>query len=249
MKESGLGDNFYVGGYDLSGDVGTISKVSGSISTLAVTGIDSLGEERIGGKRDGAIDFMSFFNPSAGQSHPVLSALPTTDILVSYLRGTSLGGPAASMVAKQVTYDPTRAEDGALTLSVATVSNAYGLEWGTTLTAGKRTDTGATDGTGVDGASSSTHGLQAYLQVMAFTGTDATITIEESSDDGSADAYAAVTGGAFTQVTSGPTTERIATSGTQTIERYLRVATSTSGGFSSITFCVIVVRNLTAVTF
>ena len=157
--------------------------------------------------------------------------------------------PSAATIAKQINYDPTRAADGSLTIAVQALSNAYGLEWGKQLTAGIRTDTGATNGTGVDSGAAGTVGLQAWLHVTAFTGTDVTIKLQESSDDGSGDAYADVTGGAFTQVTSGPTSERIATSASQAVEQYLRVVTTTTGGFSSLSFAVMVNINATATVF
>lgn len=249
-KQSGLGDALLVGGYDLSGDIQAIDSIHGGPSPLTFTGIDKSAHERKGGIRDGAISATTYFNAATGQAHPVLSALPTTDVIVTYCRGTSLGNAAACIVAKQIGYDPTRADDGALTLKTEAQANGYGLEWGVQLTAGKRTDTDETDGTSVDlGTGSTTHGLQAYLQVTAFTGTDVTITLQESSDDADSDAFADVTGGAFTQVTSGPTTQRIATAASQTVERYLRVVTTTSGGFTSVTFNVVVRRNPTAPTF
>lgn len=457
-KQSGLGDNFYVGGYNLSGDTNSLGEIGGGIATIDVTGIDKSAYERIGGLRDGRIEWVSHFNPSTGKAHDVLSALPTTDVSLTYCRGTTLGNPAACMVAKQLNYDMTRADDGRMTFAVRGESNGYGLEWGNQLTAGLRTDTGATNGTGVefgysaedylrvtgasgsyastpdaasldivgdidlrvkvamddwtpaaestliakytatgnqrsyalavaasgalifrwsedgtaektetssvatgvtDGAvkwvratmdvdvggtdaevkfylsddgstwtqlgstqtngattsifastavlelggqtlgtvnratakifraevlsgiggtsvaapiagtssisdatprtwtvngaaylsSRSLYGFQAYLQVTAFTGTDVTIKIQQSSDNGSSDAYADVTGGGFTAVTTGPQTQRIATSSSLEIERYLRVVTTTSGGFSSLTFSVVVCTNLTSTVF
>lgn len=248
-KQSGLGDNLLIAGYDLSGDIQSLGNVGGGPAPLVMTGIDKYAFERIGGLRTGTLESTSYFNDAAGHSHLVLRALPTADVHLAYLRGTTLGSPAACMVAKQANYDGTRGNDGQFTFAVSAQSNAYGLEWGDQLTAGLRTDTGATNGTGVDMGGAGSYGLQAYLQVISFTGTDVTITIEQSSDDGSADAYAAVTDGAFTQVTSAPTTERIYTDRDQAVEQYLRVATSTSGGFTELTFAVVVVFNETAVTF
>lgn len=455
-KQSGLGDNFYVGGYDLSGDTGSLGTISGSVALLDVTGINKSAFERIGGLRDGNVEWSSFFNDASGAAHPALSSLPTTDRILTYCRGTTIGNPAACMTAKQINYDGTRADDGAFTLAVNAQANGYGLEWGNQLTAGLRTDTGATNGDGVslggeaylhlpgasgdyastpdaasldivgdidlrvkvalddwtpaaestliakytatgnqrsyalavtatgalifrwseDGTAESSEtssatvsasngasiwvratmdvdngggdaavnfytstdgstwtalgaeqlvgattsifastavlelgaqtggtvnrlagkifqaqvlsgiagtsvanpiasltalddatpltwtvqgnaylsnytyfGLQAYLQVTSFTGTDVTIKLQHSSDDAATDAYADITGGGFTAVTSGPTTERIATSAVLPIERYVRVVTTTSGGFTSLTFNVVVVRNTTAVVF
>jgi hypothetical protein len=92
-----------------------------------------------------------------------------------------------------------------------------------------------------------TFGLQAYLQVFSFTGTDATVKLQSSRDNGLLDAWVDVTGGGFTQVTSGPTTQRIATSATLPVERYLRAVTTTSAGFTSLVFNVVVNRNVSAV--
>lgn len=248
-KQSGLGDMLLVDGYDLSGDIGAISRIGGGPAALPITGINKSAFERVGGVRDAGIEYQAWFNDAAGQAHPVLSTLTTSDRQIVYGRGTSLGSPGGCLVCKQVGYDPTRGTDGSLPITAAGPANGYGLEWGRQLTAGLRTDTGATAGTGVDFAASSAFGLQAYLQVTAFSGTDVTITIEESSDNGSGDAFAAVTGGAFTAVTSAPITQRIATATGLAVERYLRVTTSTSGGFSSVTFCVVVVRNETTPVF
>lgn len=248
-KQGGLGDNFYFGGYDLSGDINSFSRIGGGPALLPSTGIDKSGMERMGGERDGGMDWTAFFNKAAGQAHPRLSSLPTTDVVATYFRGTALGSPAASLVSKQPDYAGTRAQDGSFTFTCQALANGYGMEWGKQLTAGKRTDTAATNGTGVDfSTGSTTFGLQAYLQVFSFTGTDVTIKLQESSNDG-ADAYADVVGGGFTQITAGPTTQRIATSAVLTVERYLRVVTVTTGGFSSLVFALMVNRNATATVF
>ena len=149
-KTSGLGDALYVGGYNLSGDIGSLGKIGGGPAALDITGIDKSATERIGGKRDGAIEFSAWHNPSASRAHPRLSLLPTTDTTATYCRGTTLGNPAAAQVSKQINYDGSRDADGNLPLAVQALANTYGLEWGLQLTAGTRTDAAATAGTGVD---------------------------------------------------------------------------------------------------
>lgn len=457
-KQSGLGDGLIVDGTDLSGDTGSLGRIGGGPAAHVITGIDKSAFERIGGQRDGGIDWSSWFNDASGKAHAKLSTLPITNRIITYQRGTSLGKPAACLVGKQIDYAPTRADDAALTIALQSQSNGYGIEWGEQLTAGTRTDTGATSGTGVefgydgedflllDGTSGnyastpdaasldivgdidlrvrvamtdwtpaaeqtliakytatgnqrsyalavtatgalifrwsengtaektetssavntfvngSTHwvratmdvdngssdaavnfytsedgstwtalgaqqlngattsifastavlelgsqtggtvnrlagkifraqvlsgiggtavaspiasttsitdatpltwtvqgtaylsshtvyGAQFYLQVLSFTGTDATIKIQSSSDNAATDAYADVTGGGFTQVTSGPTSERIATSSSLEIERYLRVVTTTTGGFTELSFIVVACVNLTETSF
>ena len=237
-KQSGLGDNFYIGGYNISGDVGALGSASGGPATLEMTGIDKSAFERIGGQRTGMIEFAPFFNVTAGQEHTILKTLPTTDTQAMYLRGTTIGDPAAAMVAKQVNYDWTRAADGALTGAVQALSNSYGLEWGQNLTAGVRSDTTATNGTSIDTSASASFGIQAYLQVFSFTGTSCTVTVQDSADNSS---FASITGlGSFTAAT-GITFERLASTNTTTVRRYLRVATT--GTFSACSFAVVVVKN------
>lgn len=239
-KKSGLGDELFFGGYQLSNDIQQLS-VGMPSALLEVPGINSSAMERVYGKRDGQINFTSYFNDAAGRAHPVLSARPSTDVQLLYCRGTTLGDPACGQVAKQVGYDPARGEDGSLLMTVQTLANLYPAEWGKQLTAGLDNITGAGNGTGVDfGTGSTAFGLAAYLQVTGFSGTSVTFTLEESSDDASSDAYAPVTGGAFTAVAAANVVQRIETSLTQTVERYLRW--SAAGTFSSCDFVLMVIR-------
>lgn len=245
-KQSGLGDNLFVHGYNLSGDIQSLGEIGGGPALLDVTSIVKSAMERIGGLRDGRMNATSFFNPATDQAHDRFSTLPYTDVILTYCRGTTLGNPAASLNAKQANYDMTRANDGALTAAVNGEGQGYGLEWGKQLTAGQRTDTTATNGTGVDFSASTSFGLQAYLHVFAFTGTSVTVKLQESSDNGAGDAWADVTGGAFAAA-SGITAERIQTARNLTVERYLRVVTT--GTFSNAVFAVMVNKNDTSTVF
>jgi hypothetical protein len=248
-KTSGLGDNLYIAGFNASGDIQALGNIGGGPALLNMTGIDKSAYERIGGLRSGQFEMTTFFNHVAvtGATHEKLSALPRTDVILTYCRGTTLGDPAASLVGKQVNYDPSRADDGMLTFGVSAQSNGYGVEWGRQLTAGVRTDSAATNGTGIDTTASASFGGQAYLQVFSFVGTDATVKIQDSADNVS---FADVAGFNFTQVTAGPTSERIALGNTVTLRRYLRAATVTTGGFTSLAFSVNVIKNdVAGVTF
>lgn len=238
-KQTGLGDNYYVDGYDLSGDTSAFGAVRGGLAPIDVTDITQSAYERKGGKKDGEISWESHYNPAAGREHAVLSTLPRTARYVTYCRGTALGSQAASAVVNQIDYNPSRGEDGKLTLAIqALTTGGIPLEWGQLHTPGIRTDTEDTDGTSVDGGAASTFGLQAFLHVFS---TDDTLTvgIEESSDNGVGDAWADVID--FTEATT-VGAERIVKTGN--IERYLRV--TTTGAFTSASFAVVIVRNLTA---
>lgn len=242
-KTSGLGDNLYIGGVNVSGDIGSISNIHGGNTPIPVTGIDKSAFERLGGNRDGGMSYTAFFNPSAGQAHPVFSALPRTDVVCSYFRGTAIGNASASLVAKQVNYDPQRGNDGSLTETIDMLANSYGLEWGLQLTAGQRTDTGATDGASIDTTASLSFGLQAWLHVFSFSGTDATVKIQDSANNS---VWADLAGASFTQVTTAPVAYRIALGNTATVRRYLRASTVTTGGFTSLMFAVTFTKNTTA---
>lgn len=243
-KQSGLGDALYVGGVDLSGDTRDLRRIQGGPSLIDVTAINASAMERIGGQIDGSLELTSYFNDATSQAHASYSALPTTDVIVCYLRGTTIGNPALGTVAKQINYDGTRRSDGQFTLRVEALANGYGIEWGKSLTAGIRTDSGATSGTAVDFGADQDLGMRAYLQVISFTGTDATVTIQDSANGSTG--WASVQ--AFTQITTSPTTERIETGGTENVKRYLRATTSTTGGFSDLQFVVVAIQNTTAVS-
>jgi hypothetical protein len=245
MKQTGLGDNLYISGVDVSGDTQSLGKIGGGPAALDVTDITQSAYERRGGIRDGAIEWVSYFDPAT--AHPVLSALLTTDAQLMYSRGTVFGSQVACLVGKQVDYTPTRGADGSLTFAVSAQANGYGVEWGDRLTDGFREDTAATNGTDIlDAGAASSFGLQAYLQLLAFTGTSVTVKLQESSDGGVTDEWADVVGGAFTAATA-VGAERIETSRTLAVERHLRVVTT--GTFTVATFAVAVVRNATAVVF
>ena len=250
MKSSGLGDNLYIQGFDASGDIQALGNIGGGPALLNMTPITKSAYERQGGLRSGQIEMTTFFNTVAitGATHEKLSALPRTDVILTYCRGTSLGDPAASLVAKQANYDPQRGDDGMLTFAVSAQSNGYGIEWGRQLTAGVRTDTAATNGTGIDTTASADFGGQAYLQAFSFAGTDVTVKIQDSADNVS---FTDVAGFAFTQITGGtPLSERIALGNTVTVRRYVRAVTVTTGGFTSLAFSVNVIKNeIAGVTF
>jgi hypothetical protein len=246
-KTTGLGDGYYQHGVDLSGDIAALSRVSGGNSPLELTGIDKSAFERAGGKRDGNIALMSWFNPAVAPSaHASFSALPTADVISTYLRGQSLGDQAFCLNAKQANYDGTRGADGSLTFAVDAMGDGFAGEWCANYT-GKATITAAGNSASVDAGAASSFGLQAYLHVFDLAGTSATIKLQSSSDDGGGDAYADIAGASFGTIlaSADPTAVRIAVTGA--IERYLRV--NISGTFSTLTYAVFVNRNPVAVSF
>ncbi len=239
-KQSGLGDNLYYNGYDISGDVGSIQRVAMPMGQLDDTGIDKFANERLYGKDDGVIDYTAFWNTTALASFDALKAELNTgvDRHVMYCRGTTIGSPAACLVAKRSNLTWTRPEDGGISAALTAEANAFGLDWGELLTAGKRTDSTATNGASLDGGAATAFGLQAYVQFFAFTGTSVTVTLQDSADNS---AWANITSAAFTAATAGQTAQRLATGRTDAVRRYVRAITS--GTFTNAVFAVQFTRN------
>lgn len=173
-KTGGLADNFYVAGWDLSGDVPSIDKVNGGPALGDFTTINQSAHSRQGLLRDGGLDFTTFLDPV--QSHLALKGLPTADALMTYFRGQAVGNPAACLNAKQVGYDPTRANDGSILFKVAGQGSGFGLEWGQQLTAGiyvsgNSTFEGGTNGWATGGGGSPGNCTVAQTTAQAHSGT------------------------------------------------------------------------------
>jgi len=242
-KRTGLGDKLYFDGYDISGDVGAIQGINQSQGLQDQTGLDKFAMERKGLLKTAAIQFNNFFNANddlevGAVSTEVLKQLEASDHQVIYLKyPQAQGSNACCLVVKKASYGLSRGQDGSLLGDFSAEGNGFPAEWGRLLTDEAQVTTGAEDLTGLDGVAGTSNGWAAYLQVLDFDGTNITFTLEESSDNGG-DAYAAVTNGAFTQVTTGPAFERIDDDGA--LERYVRVAIT--GTFTTCTFVIVLVR-------
>jgi len=237
-KQSGLGDQLFVGSRDIGGDINSIGSLATPRGVLPGTDITQSGMARLFGMRDATAEFTAYFNDATNRAHPTLSALPTTDVQITYLRGQGIGSPAFCITGKEVDYASTRGDDGSFLFNVSVPSSLYGADWAVQLTAGKQTDSAAANSTAIDTGASAAFGFQAYLHAFSIGSGTATVTIEDSADNVT---FAAVTGGAFTNVTAA-TSERIqSSSDTATVRRYVRVATS--GTFTNLVFAVAINKN------
>ena len=233
-KKSGIGQQFYLQGVDMSGDVGSLSSIATPRGIQVVTGIDRDAFERILTQTDGAISFSAFLNDVAGGTHLTLGALPITDVHIMYMTGETLGDPTFCMVGKQVNYDPTRAADGSLTIAVdAKLSAGEPAEWCRMLKS-NGTHASATDETGhlVDsGGVQTTKGGVGYLQHFSAASGTVEYDIEDSSDstNGIDGAWANLL--AFSDVATPytPIAERVEVTGA--VEKYVRC--STNGTFTT----------------
>ena len=238
-KQVGFPQQFFIGGNDLSGDVGSLDRVSSPVPVMEITGINKSAIERLQGLADGQISFKSWFNSAAGQEHLALRGLVTTDRILLWALGGAIGDPSASLVAKQMDYGVDRGADGALALSIETLgASGVALEWMEMLTAGKITHAAATNGTSQDNAASTANGIAAILELVSLATGTVTVVVQESSDDGGVDPFAAKATFTAVAAAGAPTAERITATGT--VERYLRVATT--GTFTTAVFAVAIRR-------
>lgn len=238
-KLSGLGSSLIVGAFDISGDIGALSSIEAMRASLDVPAINQSAMDRIMGLKDGNLAFSSYWNTSAGQAHLVLSALPRTDIQMSWLHSSAVGGVAGSMIAKQAGYAPTRGQDGSLAAETRGLANGYGLEFGELLTTGVQTfASGTVNGTSIDyGSVSSLFGAAAYLHVISLGSGTPTVTVADSANDS---VFAAVTGMAFTPTVAG--TQRLQGAVNATVRRYVRV--QVTGTYTNLVAVLVFVRYL-----
>ena len=239
-KSSGIGQRLYVGGYEISGDVGSIDNASSPNALLDVTGIDKSALARIIGLRTGMLSFTAFFNDATDAEHDALKGLPTADVLALWLMGTTRGDVCAALTAKQINYDGTRAADGSLTFKVDLQGTAgLFLEYGDLLVA-KNTHSSPTDETGIDFGSQTTVGAVGFLQHFGAADPIPTGTIEydieDSSDSTNGDDGSWANLLAFSDVATpwAEIAQRVAVNGN--VERWVRA--STNGTFANADFAM-----------
>ena len=230
-KQTGITDNFYIDGHDLSGDVSAVSTISGRKATLDTPVIDKAAMVRLAGHGDGEISFSTWFDNGTNLAHTALSPLPTTDAIVLYTRGVAADSPAAGLVAKQINYDPSKGQDKAWSASVQCLGNKTPLEWCVLLSDGQITHSSAASTSDKDDGASSSSGLAAYIQMVDINSGTPTVKIEDSTNGSSwADLVS------FSGIANGaePKAERVTVSGN--INRYLRI--TLTGTFSHAKFVV-----------
>jgi len=235
-KQVALGDSFYVGPYDLSGDIGALSAMSSTRAVIDVSALPQTGPDRLLGRADGSIEFNAFYDTAAGQSHAVLSTVgtATASTVASYFNGSDFGNPAASVSAKLVSYDKTVGADQSISVtSSAQSADGHPVEWGQMLTTAKQTFASAGTSVALDAGAGSSFGAAAYLHAFSIGSGTATVAVQHSTS-GTA-SWSNVTGLVFTDVTAA-TFERINTTPTRTLNRYRRL--NVTGTFTDLVLAV-----------
>lgn len=232
-KSTGLDQRLYVGGYDLSGDVGSINSLGTPRGLFDVTALDKQAMERLLLGVDVGGDFGVFFN-DAGDSWSLLSSLPTDDQVVVWAFGSSRGDTAFGAEVKQIDLPWSRAADGGLSATPGIQGSAGSIpSWGEMLTAAKETLASAGSLDSLDGGASSSNGLVAYGHLLSLGSGTPTVEIEDSADDA---AWASLV--TLSDLTAANTAQRVTVTGS--VDRYLRV--TLSGTFTDAVLAVMIRR-------
>lgn len=223
VKMNGLGHQIIIGNEDLSNDVGSLDDCSNASGVQDSTGINVYAMERMKLKADPKMSLTGFFN--ADRAHPVWSALPNSNVIVSYIAGAIRGNVAASLGAKQINYDHSVDQSGSMTAKID-LEGADGnrLTWGRQLTDGVETVTSSTALTSVDVGAAD--GGYLTVHVTSLTGTDLTIDLEHSPDNTNW-----VSTGYSTMVTTADAV-RLVIPKSVTVDQYVRV--NLTGTFTSV---------------
>lgn len=232
-KKAGFPQNFYIGGQDISGDVGSIDSAAFKRNLGPLTGIDKSAEERIALLGDGSLSWKGWFNDAADDAwHAALKTIADGNVRVAWALGLTIGDQACFLEAVRFNYDLSRGEDGSLTVSAeAQGSGGVCLEWGVLLTPGKITKTANFDGASVDNGASSASGMVGFFQVFDNTpdaGT-ASLAVQDSPDNAIFTSRITFSPGADNK------TQRDVFNGT--VQRYVH-ATLTVGTSTSVTYAV-----------
>lgn len=181
------------------------------------------------GLSGGDISVNGFWENGVGNSEAQVAALldGTYHPFTAAPQGGAVIGNRAFLLNVQVTDSPiTATPDG--TVELATGRQGSGAAAGGIVLKDHAAETSTGNFTGIDAGALTSLGAVGHLHVTAFNGTDATIKITDSVDEG---VYADLI--TFTQATD-VTSERVAATGT--VNRWTRV--ELAGTFTSITFTV-----------
>lgn len=185
----------YFDEFDLSGVLNSTT-LGIDQQTPVVTCISDAGPRRIVGNYDLNNSDLGFLEPTDDEYDEQLFAALNdgdTDHYLTKLFGAHTIGSVAYDAIVRVTSEPRSASiDGAILLNFDS-GGANGIVRGLVL--GNKTTTGAESLDGQNQGATGAGTLLSYLlRVLSFDGTDITLKIQESSDDGDTDAYADVTG-------------------------------------------------------
>jgi hypothetical protein len=229
-----------VGGYDLGQDSHSLTFDKSALTEETTTFGDAWAENTYIGVKRGQVTQEGYYDDADNRTSEILSSNGgTSRVLTGTFSGNAQGRAAFGMAgAMQATFGraPSRTE---ITKVNATFESNGEIEEGVILQSlAAESGAGATSDGSHDHGSAGTRSA-AYLQVTELTlggYTSITVKVQESSDNGSGDAWADIA--TFTAVTAESFAERVAIAAS--VERYTRVTLTLNGSGSgeSITLLV-----------
>lgn len=192
----------YLDKYDLSGDLNSTSQ-SFNVETPVVTCFNHTGPRRLEGNYDTEDSDLGFFDGDTAAYDAILASI-VGDGIDHYLGktfGTTEGDTAYEKIVR-ISGQPRAGGIGGAVLLNFDAKGAGGAYRGVILRSA--TVTGAGNGTGQNlGATVSGDEFAVTFRLLSFTGTNITLKVQGSSDDGGGDAYAdiaSLTSGALTAI-------------------------------------------------
>lgn len=223
----------YLDEFNLSGDLNAFT-LNINQETPVCTAFSDEGPRRIIGNHDYDAGYIGFLEPvTLLYDEQIFDLLGDgSDHYIASCPGANAEGSVVYEGTYRLSGQPRSAELGGVVMLNFDVEGSGGLVRGVVL--GNSVETGTGQSTGIEqGATVSPEEYQVVFRLIAFTGTDITIKVQESQNDDSGDPYADVSG-----LTSGALTEIgvVRASTTASTEAWKRL--DFSGTFSSATILV-----------
>ena len=221
--------------FDLSTYLNQVSMVK-ETQVVDITTFTSNDKIYLAGQGAGSVSMNGLWDPTAvSGSDVVLDAAVGTDAIITVGIGgiTTFGNPCIMMQALDAGYQQRSTVNDAVRITVNATANG-GIRAAGKILHALEAETTTENGASVNNGASSAFGGVGHLHVTAFSGTNATVKIQDSPDDGAwADliTFASVTGVGAQRLTD-----------TGTVDQYLRYAI-TVDNFTSMTLLVAFARN------
>lgn len=233
-KVSNLNTRIYLDEFDLSGYLNA-SGLDIEQETPVVTCLSDGGPRRAVGNYDHTQDHTGFFDgaDNAFDERAFVDLNTDEDHFLAQLFGANAENSRGYEAIVRLARQPRSAALGGAVLLNLQSEGSGGLVRCTVLR--NATLVGVGNGTGRNlGATASGTVFAVVFRVLAFSGVNLTLALEESQNDGGADPYAAIAGlsNAFTAIGVSRKTTTAAT------EAWKRVAATSPGGFTSATVLV-----------
>lgn len=229
-----------VGGYDLGQDSHSLTLSKSAELEETTTFGDTFTENTFTGVKRGQVTQEGFYDDTDNRTSEALSSNSgTSRVIVVGFSGNAQGRACAGLAGGMQSTFGRGASRNEITKVSATFESNGEIEEGVILQS-----LAAESGAGATSDGSHDHGAAgtrsaAYLQVTELTlggYTSITVKVQESSDDGSGDAWADIA--TFTAITAESTAERIAIAAS--VERYTRVTLTLNGSGSSESITMLV---------